>query len=515
MAYIGNSPEKGNFRKCDAITTSATATYNLLVGGVAVNPNQNQCIVSLNGVIQSSGNSYTIASSQITFASTLASSDVIDFILILGDTLDVGVPSDDTVDASKITANVITGQTALGATPADTDELLISDAGTLKRVDYSHLKSSVVNRPNAQALIINGSMAVAQRGTSTTGVTNGGSGYITCDRMRFNESGTMGAALTITQESLTSGNAFINGFANAFKVDVTTADSSPDADDWSRINMRLESQDLQVFKKGTSNAEKFTLAFWVKATKTGTNTIELYDADNTRCIGGSYSISSSNTWEHKVVNFAADTTGAFADDNGEGLRISWTLSAGSNYSSGTLPTAWGSCTSANTAAGQVNHFDSTSNNFHITGVQLEVGEYTSATLPPFQFESFADNLRRCHRYTYVMGSADNAENGGQFTIGSGMCRSSGSAIFTDIVGSYPQPLRTLPSVTQVGGDMADLFCYKTNGTSADPSSIAIGRNTIALKLANNMGTSSGLNAGDATVQQIVEADTKLVFSAEL
>ena len=54
----------------------------------------------------------------------------------------------DTVDASKITANIITGQSALGATPADTDELLISDAGTLKRVDYSHLKSSVVNRPN-------------------------------------------------------------------------------------------------------------------------------------------------------------------------------------------------------------------------------------------------------------------------------------------------------------------------------------------------------------------------------
>ena len=102
MPYVGNKPEVGNFRKCDAITTSATATYNLLVGGVAVNPNQNQCIVSLNGVIQSSGNSYTIASSQITFASTLASSDVIDFILILGDTLDVGVPSDDTCSQAKI-----------------------------------------------------------------------------------------------------------------------------------------------------------------------------------------------------------------------------------------------------------------------------------------------------------------------------------------------------------------------------------------------------------------------------
>ena len=105
MAYIGNRPEQGNFRKCDAITTSATATYNLLVGGVAVNPNQNQCIVSLNGVIQSSGNSYTIASSQITFSQALTSSDVIDFILILGDTLDVGVPSDDSVGLAQLSAS--------------------------------------------------------------------------------------------------------------------------------------------------------------------------------------------------------------------------------------------------------------------------------------------------------------------------------------------------------------------------------------------------------------------------
>ena len=105
MAYIGNRPEQGNFRKCDAITTSATATYNLLVGGVAVNPNQNQCIVSLNGVIQSSGNSYTIANSQITMASALTSSDVIDFILILGDTLDAGVPSDDSVGLAQLSAS--------------------------------------------------------------------------------------------------------------------------------------------------------------------------------------------------------------------------------------------------------------------------------------------------------------------------------------------------------------------------------------------------------------------------
>tara|TARA_Y100001937_G_C6931130_1_gene246090 strand:+ start:32 stop:376 length:345 start_codon:yes stop_codon:yes gene_type:complete len=114
-----------------------------------------------------------------------------------------------------------------------------------------------------------------------------------------------------------------------------------------------------------------------------------------------------------------------------------------------------------------------------------------------------------------MGASANAEDQGQITIGSGLVRSSGSAKFTDICGTYPQPLRTLPSVTQVGGDLADLFCYKDDGTSADPTSISVGRNTISLILTNNMGTSSGLSAGDATFQQCVEDDTDLVFDAEL
>ena len=286
---------------------------------------------------------------------------------------------------SKIdVANMLTG-----ATP-------VANGGTAATT----LAAAGLQRPNAKPLIINGDMAVAQRATSVTSVSNGDGGYQTCDRMRFNESGSMNAALTITQESLTSGNAYLNGFANAFKVDCTTAESSPDASLWVRLNMRLEGQDLQVFKKGTSNAEKYTLAFWVKATKTGTSTIELYDNDNNRSIGGSYTISSSDTWEHKVVNFAADTTGAFGDDNAESLRISWSLSAGTNYTSGTLPTAWESSTTANTAVGQVNHLDNTSNNFHITGVQLEVGEFRSTTLPPFQHESFGDNLQRCLRYYY-------------------------------------------------------------------------------------------------------------------
>jgi hypothetical protein len=385
----------------------------------------------------------------------------------------------------------------------------------LSKIDVANMLTGLVpndntiRRPNAKPLIINGDMAVAQRSTSVTGISNGNSGYQTCDRIRFDESGTMGAALTITQESLTSGNAFLNGFANAFKVDVTTADSSPDADDWSRLNMRIEAQDMKPFKKGTSNAEKYTLAFWVKATKTGTNTIELFDADNTRSIGGSYTISSSNTWEHKVVNFAADTTGAFADDNGEGLRISWSLSAGSNYTSGTLPSAWESSTVANTAPNQVNHFDSTSNNFHITGVQLEVGEYTSSTLPPFQHESFGDSLARCQRYYYFhVSEGINNDTDTTISLSSQYNSSSVKGFIT-----FPTRMRATPTLDQNTG--ANMYRVYENNSNATMTSLTLSSESTRATGCFTAGSSVSVTAGSCGALQTMDGTAFVAFNAEL
>ena len=107
MAYIGNQPTVGNFVKLDAIVTSATATYNLLNGGVAYTPaSVLNMIVSLNGVIQepttaSNVGGFTVSGSTIVFTSALTSADVIDFILVLGDVLNIGTPSDATVGFSK------------------------------------------------------------------------------------------------------------------------------------------------------------------------------------------------------------------------------------------------------------------------------------------------------------------------------------------------------------------------------------------------------------------------------
>jgi hypothetical protein len=128
MPFIGQQPITGAYSKLDAITTSATATYNLLLNGGAYSPaSANHLLVSLNGVMQAPQDSFTVSGSTIIFDSALTSSDNIDFIMALGDVLNIGTPSDGTVTAAKITngavtdAKIATGITAsklTGALPA-------------------------------------------------------------------------------------------------------------------------------------------------------------------------------------------------------------------------------------------------------------------------------------------------------------------------------------------------------------------------------------------------------------
>jgi len=150
--YIGKEPIVGNFQKCDAISVvNGQAAYTLQVSSTNVVPESaNHMLVSLNGVLQAPTSSFTVSGSTLTFASNLATGDVIDFVILLGNVLDLGVPSDNTVTTAKLGANSVTGaklntdvisaQTALATAPADTDEFMVSDAGVLKRIDYSLIK---------------------------------------------------------------------------------------------------------------------------------------------------------------------------------------------------------------------------------------------------------------------------------------------------------------------------------------------------------------------------------------
>ena len=165
MSYIGRTPIVGNFVKLDAITTSATATFNLLNGGVAYYPQSaNNCIVSLNGVIQSPTSAYTISGSTIVFSDALTASDSIDFILVLGDVLSIGTPSDGTVGFAKVTSNLITGATA-ETTIAGGDSILIYDdsASALRKMTRTNFVSGVggTNTPAFLAYLNSGQSITA------------------------------------------------------------------------------------------------------------------------------------------------------------------------------------------------------------------------------------------------------------------------------------------------------------------------------------------------------------------
>ena len=261
-------------------------------------------------------------------------------------------------------------------------------------------------RPNVNPLLINGDMAVAQRSTSVAAITTGAPGYYhTSDRWktRNDTAGTW----TQTQEVLTADEAHEDGFSYALKLDCTTADGSLDANDMIRLMYVAEGQDLQLLKFGSSTAEALTVSFWVKATKTGINALSMYEETSNRSCNKTYTVDTTNTWEKKVISFPGDTSGHIDNDNTASMWINFFIAAGTNYTSGTLNETWATSANANRAVGQVNNADSTSNNFHITGVQFEVGEYTSATIPPFQFESYGDNLLRCQRYFTKDGDAIN------------------------------------------------------------------------------------------------------------
>ena len=157
MAYIGNKPTVGNFQICDAISVvNGQAAYTMQVGSVNVIPQSaNHMIVSLNGTIQKPNSSFTVSGAVITFSSNLVTNDVIDFIQILGDVHDLGVPSDATVTAAKLNNDIISGSTELATAPADTDEFLVSDAGTLKRIDYSLIKGGGITEADQWRLTSN------------------------------------------------------------------------------------------------------------------------------------------------------------------------------------------------------------------------------------------------------------------------------------------------------------------------------------------------------------------------
>jgi len=364
----------------------------------------------------------------------------------------------------------------------------MTKAAELAKMGEVLTNSQIGGRRN---MVINGAMNVAQRGTSSTGL-GATDGYYTVDRFGFNFSSTA-ARLTMTQTADGP-----SGFANCLKLDCTTADTSIAANEYIQLHYRIEGQDVQQLKKGTSDAEKITVSFYVKGNASATYTCEIEDVDNNRYNSQEFSVTTS--WTKVTLTYDADTTGVLDDDNANSMAINFWLHVGSNFTGGThTDNVWHTTANQRVGDNQTSFADSTDRTFFITGVQMEVGEQAT----PFEHRSFGEELALCQRYYTVIAS------GSGKTLANIANYSS-----TVLYGVYPLPveMRATATLEQVTG--TSYYIHYRNGTGDSFNELESDTST-ARAMEFHVDSEISGTAGHAGFLRTQNASSHVAVSAEL
>jgi hypothetical protein len=184
------------------------------------------------------------------------------------------------------------------------------------------------------------------------------------------------------------------GFTNYLGITSLSAYSITSSDVFV-LGQNVEGFNAADLAWGTASAQTITMSFWVRSSLTGTFGGVVRNSANNRSYPFSYTISSANTWEQKVITIAGDTTGTWVTNNGIGLRIHWGLGVGST-TSGTAG-AW-SASEFNSATGATSVVGTSGATFYITGVQLEAGSVAT----PFERRDYGRELIMCQRYCQIV-----------------------------------------------------------------------------------------------------------------
>ena len=254
------------------------------------------------------------------------------------------------------------------------------------------------NQPTGRKnLITNGSVNVAQRGTSFTSQSGVAFHLDRWEVLAY----TMGTGVYSVEQSTDAP----NGFTYSNKIACTTQDTSQDANNQMYFQQQIEAQNMNWLKFYEANPDSVTVSFWVKSNRTGSFSATLKLSDNnsiennsaTRIYPFTYSISVADTWEKKTEIITLDSSTGETKPTGtnHGMSILFWQGAGASRDGATAD-AWGNNGNAGCASDNLDLLGSTNNNWYITGVQLEVG--TVAT--EFEHLSYGEELALCQRYFY-------------------------------------------------------------------------------------------------------------------
>jgi hypothetical protein len=293
--------------------------------------------------------------------------------------------TDGSITAADLATDAVT--TAKIASGAVSDAKIAADAVTTAKIADGAItlaKTTGIGG-GGKNVIINGEMMISQRQTTSSNV---GNQYV-LDRFAVYKQNTS-STYTCSQNTVTD----LPGFNHSLKMDCTTADTSLASNEQVYIVTKLEGRECQRFAKGHgSDALPITLSFYVKTNKLGVYTVRIFDRDNSRNVSGSYTVANAN-WNRYTVTFPADALGKLDNDINSSLELFFHLVNGSDTTTGSLVTTWAGSADAGSATGQVNFADNLSNDWEITGIQLETG----STATPFEHRSYREHLTACRRY---------------------------------------------------------------------------------------------------------------------
>ena len=378
---------------------------------------------------------------------------------------------------------------AIRGVSASSDAITVANDGTCSAKITSNGGSQLANRNK----IINGAMQVVQRGTSFT--PSGTEQPYTMDR--FQHIGTSGIDFDSTDTQSTD---HPDGFSFSMKITPDTTDT-PTGSANAAIQHRIVGQDMQDLAYGTSSAKQITLSFYAKSSSQNNGHqygVELahYASDGTRrLINSSFTVTSS--WQRFTFTFDGDVSHDVTNTNTRGFDVNIHLASGSDDIA--THTSWTTGSLFRTPTGQSNFLDNTSNEFYITGIQLERGNVAT----DFEHRSFAQELYLCQRYyfRYLEGNTKEIGSCWYFT-------STHVSFFFE----FPTTMRAVPSGTAVAG--TDYYTNFRNGAADGMNSISFENGSTEQFSAFNNSNVSG-TAGQCGLIRSTNASAMIEFASEL